>query len=168
MPNASFSKSTSRTFFGVGFSAAIVVSLSIAIAQETPRVIAGYALRLEAECAAGPNPNPPSATASSELIKLAGDGPTAKIFVVDGANTRCGDTAPLCGTGGCPLGVFRVTDSTTTILYDDQALGWDISDQGSIATIRVHGSKCGGFGPDPCAIEINLNTGKRRIFKARN
>jgi hypothetical protein len=168
MPNVRLSKSKARTLIGVSFCVVTLVSLPIAVAQETPRVVAGYALQLEAECEAGPNPSPPRATASSDLIKLAADGPNGKIFVVDGAHTRCGDDAPLCGTGGCPLGLFRVTDGTTTNFYDDQALGWDISQQGSIATLRVHGSICGGFGPDPCAIEFNLVTGKKRIFRPRN
>jgi hypothetical protein len=58
-----------------------------------------------------------------------------------------------------------VKDGVTTNLYDDQAFSWNILHDGSIAILRVHGSRCGGSGPDPCAIEINLTTGKKRTFQ---
>lgn len=139
-----------------------------AIAQQVPRTVEGYALQLEEECEAGLNPNPLSEVRSSELIKRAADGPKGTIFVVDGAYTRCGDSAPLCGTGGCPLGVFRLESGVTTSLYDDQAFSWTISRDGSNVVLRVHGSICGGVGPDPCAIEINLSTGKKKTFQPRD
>jgi hypothetical protein len=135
------------------------------VAAEAPRTVQGYALELEAECAAGPNPGPLADSPSSQLIKLASQGSKWKVFIVDGAYTRCGDEAPLCGTGGCPIGVFRVEFGVTTNLYDEQGLGWEISHNGSVLRVHVHGSICGGFGPDPCVTEINLENGKRRTFR---
>jgi hypothetical protein len=52
----------------------------------------------------------------------------------------------------------------TTNLYDNQDLGWEISHNGSVLRVHVHGSICGGFGPDPCVTEINLeNSGQLMI-----
>jgi hypothetical protein len=147
---------------------ALAVVSSAAVAQEIPRAVQGYALQLEAECAAGPNPGPVSPTSSPDLIRLAADGPQGKIFIVDGAYTRCGDTAPLCGTGGCPLGIFRTRDGVTTNLYDDQALGWHVSADKKTIVMPVHGSKCGGSGPDRCALRLDLRSGKRRFFVPPN
>jgi hypothetical protein len=140
------------------------ISLQQLAAAEVPRTVQGYALELEFECAEGPNPAPLSDTPSSKLIELAAQGSKWKVFIVDGAYTRCGDEAPLCGTGGCPIGVFRVVSGVTTNLYNDQGLGWEISHNGFVLTVHVHGSICGGFGPDPCVTEINLENGKRRTF----
>ena len=138
---------------------------------DIPRVVTGYALQLDAECSADSDPGAASgkvalpSQSSSKMIEAAASGPNGQIFVVDGALTACGDTGPLCGTGGCPIGLFRVKDGVTTNYYDAQALGWKITGAGSKAIIRVHGSLCGGFGPDPCAIEIDLVSGKRRTFR---
>ena len=156
-------------FTTVGLITFLAFVSSAVVAHEIPRAVHGYALQLEAECAAGPNPGALSTTHSPDLIKLAADGPRGKIFIVDGASTRCGDSAPLCGTGGCPLGIFRIKNGVTTNLYDAQAHpdNWSISSDGSAITFHVHGSWCGGSGPDPCAIEISLATGSQKTFRPR-
>jgi hypothetical protein len=97
--------------------------------SDVPRAVKGYALQLEAECTPGFDSGAAGdmGTSPSKLIKLAAHGPKRQIFVAYGAATRCGDTGPLCGTGGCPIGVFPVKDGVTTNYYDDQALGWKIT-----------------------------------------
>jgi hypothetical protein len=76
--------------------------------SDVPRAVKGYALQLEAECTAGSDSGAAGdmGTSPSKLIQLAAVGPKGQIFVVDGASTRCGHIGPLCGTGGCPIGVF--------------------------------------------------------------
>lgn len=145
--------------------ALLPIFLQPLMAAEVPRKVQAYALELESECANGPHSAPLSDSPSSKLMELAVQGSKSRVFVVDGAHTRCGDDGPFCGTGGCPIGVFRVESEITTKLYDDQGLGWEISHDNSILTVRVHGSKCGGFGPDPCVTEIDLESGKRKTFR---
>jgi hypothetical protein len=72
----------------------------------------------EAECTLGSDSGVAGdmGTSPSKLIQLAAHGPKGQIFVADGASTQWGDTSPLCGTGGCPIGVFPVKDGVTTII----------------------------------------------------
>lgn len=99
--------------------------------SDVPRAVKGYALQLEAECTPGSEfwCSWRYGTSPSKLIQLAAHGPKGQIFVADGASNRRGDTSPLCGTGGCPIGVFPVKDGVTTNYYDDQALGWKGHDE---------------------------------------
>jgi hypothetical protein len=73
--------------------------------------------------------SPATEAADEESDVLAARGPKGQIFVVDGASIRCGDTCPLCGTGGCPVRVFQVKDGVTTNFYHDQALDRKITDR---------------------------------------
>jgi hypothetical protein len=110
---------------------------------QVPKKVEAYSAKPDAKCAAADSSDTVSAP---EFVKLAAEGPYGRIFIVDGAYSRCGDTGHFCGTGGCPVAVFSSKAGVTKKLYDDQALGWKISQDGFVLTLNVHGSKCGGFG----------------------
>jgi hypothetical protein len=119
---------------------AIIVTLTLpaareafALDKEPPRLVTGYALALEAECAADTNRTLHNNKSSPKLVQLAVDGPQRKIFVVDGNYTQCNENGfQWCGTGGCPLAVFSVQDgetfNETTVLYEQNAWGWKLSE----------------------------------------
>ena len=132
------------------------------VTQAVPKEVSAFSDQLEAECASQGHVDSPS---SSQLTQAVSEGPYGKLFVVDGAYTQCGDTGPFCGTGGCRTGVFNVKGGIAKKLYDDQALGWKISENGLVLTLNVHGSKCGGVGPDRCVTEIDLRTGRKKTFQ---
>ena len=96
-----------------------------AVAAQIPELIDAYALKLETECAASSGEK--IAERSSQLINLVAHAPNGSTYVVDGAYTACSDVGPFCGTGGCPVGVFRVNNKSIETLYDENAFSWDVS-----------------------------------------
>lgn len=144
----------------------LVVLQLPAEAQQIPREIESYAERLEAECSRFKDV-PPEEGARSKIISVAADREFGSIFVADGSKTACGDTGPFCGTGGCDIGIFRSRGGITSILYDQQALSWELTPSGSSIRLIVHGSRCGGSGPDACTTEVNLLNGRTRTYGPR-
>jgi hypothetical protein len=63
-------------------------------------------------------------------------------------------SAPLCGTGGCPLQVWvKIGASPYTLAFDRQVLGHavDRHDNGRrLLAVELHGVLCGGTGSDAC------------------
>jgi len=132
--------------------------------HQAPKEVSAYAGSLVEECAkAG---GTVSAETLSKLLEVTAEGPYGKLFVVDAELVPCEDAkyvSLFCGTGGCTLGVFTSKDGVTRKRFDDQAMGWKISPDGSVLTLNVHGSRCDGrSGPDPCVTEIDLRSGKTR------
>jgi hypothetical protein len=87
--------------------------------------------------------------------------------VLDYAALDCsGGTAgpPWCGTGGCAISLWVAGPDGERRVHAGQALEWRLS-PGPPATLllRVHGSYCGGAGPDPCAAAVTLRDGAVRI-----
>jgi hypothetical protein len=149
--------------FGAIVPVLVVLQLP-AEAQHIPREIESYAERLEAECTRFKDVLPEEG-GRSKIISVAADREFGRIFVADGSQTACGESGPFCGTGGCDIGIFRSRGGITSILYDQQALGWELNPSGSSIELIVHGSRCGGSGPDACITEITLLNGRARTYK---
>jgi hypothetical protein len=99
-------------------------------------------------------------------IDLDGDGrPDA---IVDMTQLPCTtDYTPYCGTGGCPLLIFRsLANGTYRRLFDGQVLSYEIEGKGKRKTIafRLHGSFCGRKGPELCIKRVTI-TGRPFAFK---
>jgi hypothetical protein len=139
-------------------------------AQDVPAKVEAYARRLETQCeSSGDRGSLKLADArSDDWLKMAVEDRGAKILIVDGGETRCKPVSQIiCGTGGCPIAVFRVTEKATRSLFDDQAHGWKFDKRNGqpVLRLQVHGSRCGGFGPTPCETVINLRTGNQRTSR---
>jgi hypothetical protein len=92
-------------------------------------------------------------------------------MIAQGDKTRCAPQSQLiCGTGGCVFAAFRVGKAGVRKLYDDQAHSWrlDASANPPVLRFHVHGSRCGGFGPDPCETVVDLRTGAKRTGKPKD
>jgi hypothetical protein len=99
-------------------------------------------------------------------LDLDGDGRDDAI--VDMSELRCTtDFSPFCGTGGCPLLIFRaIGNGKYRRLFDGQVLSYEIQGEGRRKTIsfRLHGSFCGKHGPELCVKRVAI-TGKPFEFK---
>jgi hypothetical protein len=151
---------------------AVAVSFATAASADAvppvPSSIDAYATKLELECSSTLGSSGSGIQRIPKLIQSITELARGKIYVVDGSYTACGVGYPLCGTGGCPIGVFLVRGKVVLTLYMDQVLGWNLSPNGKKIVMTVHGSFCGGHGPDPCAVDIDLTTGKKRNFVPKN
>ncbi|MFO1118455.1 MAG: hypothetical protein U1E28_22520 [Beijerinckiaceae bacterium] len=143
-------------------SAFLVLCAPCAQAQEPPKPVVAEARRLEAAC----EKFDPKAKAPPERqISTPLNDARATIWIVDGSKTACGDSGPACGSGGCMTIVYRAASANVAKIYGEQVLGWKIEDNRTSILFDVHGSRCGGFGPDPCATRLDLATGKTRTFR---
>jgi hypothetical protein len=142
----------------------ITASLSGEASRPIPALIDAYAVKLESGCPSASAPSGAASQRSPKLIQFIGARAGGTIYVVDGSFTACGNAYPLCGTGGCQIGVFLVRGDIVETMYMDEALQWTVSSNGRKMLLTVHGSVCGGFGPDACAIDIDLASGKKRTL----
>ena len=148
----------------IALASEIAASVAGEAPEQIPVLIDAYASKLESECSSTSAPSGGASRRLPQLVQLIGARAGGKIYVVDGSYTACGNGYPLCGTGGCPIGVFLVRGDSLQTMYMDEALQWTVSPDGRKILLTVHGSVCGGFGPDACAIDIDLASGKKRTF----
>lgn len=133
-------------------------------AQDAPPRVVAFAQKQQAACEKFDGKA--KAPAAQQIGAPAMKGNVA-IYVVDAAKTGCGDDGPLCGTGGCMTAVFRVSGASVKQIYAQQTLGWKVVGDTKIM-FDVHGSRCGGAGPDRCVTELDLFSGKERTFKPKD
>ena len=126
--------------------------------EQVPEAVEAYARELEAGCVDTSNQK-----RSPDFITLAAKGPHGRIFMVDASKSICPNM--LCGSGGCALGVFREKDGVTTRVSEHLARRWTITNDGATAIIYVQGSSCDRAVAEPCAVELDLGTGERKIFR---
>ena len=139
-----------------------------AFAEKVPVLVDAYAERFDAECPASTESKNKSTQRNPKFVQRVAANPHVVIWVVDSSYSSCRGGVTLCGTGGCMVGVFRVKNNTTDVLYDDQMFGWSVSGNGRKLSVRLHGGRCGGSGPEPCAATIDLLTGSMRTFVPTN
>ena len=90
-------------------------------------------------------------------LDLTGDG--REDYIVDFQDTKCGDReTTYCGTGGCVMKILvTLPDGNLREVFDGYVLRYKIMapavKRGAARTVRfdLHGSFCGGFGPQPCS-----------------
>lgn len=148
-------------------SALIVSHVGSAAAQNLPNTINRLANELWAACAASKGEaTPDNSGPSNSLVRMVATLRSGTLYVVDYTQTPCEDSGTVCGTGGCPLGVFRVKGDVVETLFDRNAFSWELTRDKRRIGIGVHGSYCrDGSGPVACVLEINLETGARRYGK---
>src|SRR6476620_8375867 len=115
--------------FAVALSVATVASASAA-PPALPSLIEAYAAKLELECSSTLGSSDKGVQRTPKLIQSVAELASGTIYVVDGSYTACGVGYPLCGTGGCPIGVFLVRGKVVQTIYMDQVLGWNLSANG--------------------------------------
>src|SRR5579864_4080706 len=102
------------------------------------------------------------------IARLDLDGDGRADAIVDMSELRCTtDFTPYCGTGGCPLLIYRSRGNGKYLrLFDGQVLSYEIEGKGRRKTIsfRLHGSFCAKHGPELCVKRVVI-TGRPFAFK---
>ena len=150
--------------FIILFSLALAAAPGGASAQEAPKQIVAFAKQYEADCEKF---NSKVKAPPEQQISTPIKDDRSTIYVVDSSKSACAEEAPMCGTGGCMVAVFRVTGNAVRRLFADQALGWKPIRDGKAILFDVNGGECGGAGPDPCVRELDLVTGRKRTFSPK-
>lgn len=104
------------------------------------------------------------ATDTVRRIDLTGDG--RDDYIVDFGETKCGDReTTYCGTGGCVMKILvTLPDGHSREVFDGHVLRYKIMPppvkRGAARSIRfdLHGSFCGGFGPQTCVKHRTITT----------
>ena len=135
-----------------------------ALAQEAaPPALEKRARQFEAQCAKTlPHGVKLEAREEDWFSVIARDG-AAKIILLDATKTRCFENHhAICGTGGCPVVVYRVSGKSTKKLYDRQVLEWRVAEHEGRHYFHadVHGSHCDRPGNTACETFVNLSTGE--------
>ncbi|MGL4811863.1 MAG: hypothetical protein ACRCXM_08805, partial [Beijerinckiaceae bacterium] len=91
-----------------------------------------------------------------DVISRDGNGRT---LLLDSRKTRCASHHhAICGTGGCPVVIYRIIGRQVRKLYDGNVLQWRVSDRNGRKQFHaeVHGSHCGKPGNSPCETFVDL------------
>lgn len=87
------------------------------------------------------------------------------VYVIDGSRKSCGELH--CGSGGCPIMMYRRDSTNLTRLVDTMGWSWSLSSDAKRVSINVDGTECGGKATTPCVTTVDLQTGKKRTFRPR-
>jgi hypothetical protein len=131
---------------------------NLAVAQILPSEVDSYANQVLAQC---PGISDEAKRRAVSIFKTT-DNQIA--YVVDVAR-GCEDEPPsLCGTGGCPVAVFKSDGNVVKLLFKDQVYSWEMSVDGNSVNMPIHGSLCGGSGADTkCQLALHLKDGRKSI-----
>lgn len=143
--------------------AAFAVALPVFAQEAAPAAVEQRARQFEAQCAkALPKGAVLQAREEDWFSVIARDG-AVKILLLDAAKTRCFENhQAICGTGGCPVVVYRVSGRNAKKLYDRQVLEWRVvtHDGRDLFHADVHGSHCEMPGNAACETFVNLSSGE--------
>ncbi|AWM78611.1 hypothetical protein [Phenylobacterium parvum] len=122
-----------------------------------PALIREYVAGIKARCGSGAA----EGVSAADVVRK-GESPAGAIYGIDLERICPGaETKGFCGTGGCENPAFRVgADGTATRLVEGVNRGWEVSGDGKILLVAVHGGQCGLPGPVPCDEKIEIATGK--------
>lgn len=142
----------------------VVANVLPACAQEAaPPALEQRARQMEAHCArALPKGAKLESREEDWFSVIARDG-AAKILLLEGQKTRCFDNDhAICGTGGCPVVLYRVSGKQVRTLYDKKVLEWRVAahDGKQYFHADVHGAHCGQPGNAACETFVDLSSGK--------
>ncbi len=142
--------------------ASIMASIPSALSDGIPQPVRSAAVEILNSC------NASSSSTINAIMSVYGIANSGMLYVVDGSQTPCEHTAALCGTGGCPLIVFRSTGGGLKRIFDQNVFSWQVTVDGSRLNATTHATYCGGRDKASyCDLTLNTRTGKKRITRGQ-
>lgn len=130
--------------------------------EVAPPALEQRARQFEKECAQALPKGQKLESREEDWIQVIARDGNARVLLLDATKTRCFENhAPICGTGGCPVVVYRVEGKAVRKFYDQQVIGWRVREIDGRAVFHadVHGARCGLTGSAACETQIDLRTG---------
>ncbi len=149
----------SRAFVAL---ASIIALATPTLSDGIPQPVRSAAIEISNSC------NASSSNTMNSILSVYGIANSGMLYVIDGSQTPCQDGSSLCGTGGCPLVVFRSTGEGTKRIFDQNVFSWQVTSDGSKLNATLHATNCGGRSKASyCDLTLNTKTGKKRITKGQ-
>ncbi|MGL4325331.1 MAG: hypothetical protein ACRCTD_14945 [Beijerinckiaceae bacterium] len=134
-----------------------------ALAQDlTPHAVEQRARQFEKECAKILSPGQKLESREEDWVQVIARDGAAKILLLDAKKTRCFENDhAICGTGGCPVVLYRVSGKQVRKLYDKNVLEWRVTEHENKKYFHadVHGGHCGQPGNAACETFVDLSSG---------